>query len=220
MSETIDGLLFDMNGLFRHWRNHGARTSEQRAGLPVGAIGDYAYCHPSYRLARVGVLTDQQWADDVATRLASDYGQAVREFLEPWRSDRGEPDASMIDLLTELRRHLPVGVLSNCTDALRADLELHGIVFDYVFSSAELGVDKPSPQVYRKAAKLMGIPTRSLAYFDDEPTFVIAAKFTGMNAHLFTGIADLVARLNTLGVRVDIGRHGRANASTSFGQQE
>ncbi|MGW0883230.1 HAD-IA family hydrolase [Streptomyces sp. NPDC002671] len=123
---------------------------------------------------------------------------AVRDALGPWRADRGEPDTTMVGLLAEIRRHLPVGVLSNCTDALRTDLQLHGITFDHVFPSAELGIDKPSPHAYRHAAKRMGIPTRALAYFDDEPTFVHAARTVGMHAHLFTGPAEFTARLRTL----------------------
>ncbi|MGK5627960.1 HAD family hydrolase [Streptomyces sp. URMC 123] len=197
----IDGLLLDMNGLFRHWHNTGAHTSEQRAGLPTGTIARYAYDHPAYRLARVGVLTDQQWADDVAERLANDYGPATRDHLAPWREDRGEPDQTMIDLLRRIRTHLPVGVLSDCTDSLHADLERHGITFDHVFTSAGLGVDKPSPIAFH-AAERMGLPPHKLGYFDDEPTFVQAAHTTGMHARLFQGPRAFVTDLRALGLKV------------------
>ncbi|MFI9772473.1 HAD-IA family hydrolase [Streptomyces sp. NPDC052415] len=200
MTARIDGLLLDMNGLFRHWRNTGARTSEHLAGLPAGTIARYAYDHPAYRLARVGVLTDQQWADDVTERLTTDFGPHVRAALDPWRTDRGEPDTHMAALLTQVRQLLPVGVLSNCTDALRADLQHHGITFDHVFPSAELGVDKPSPHAYRQAAEHMGILTHHIAYFDDEPTFVHAARSTGMHAHLFTSADEFTIRLRELGL--------------------
>lgn len=198
----IDGLLLDMNGLFRHWRNTGAQTSEQRASLPAGTIARYAYGHPSYRLARVGVLTDQQWADDVTERLANDYGPAVREHLAAWRSDRGKPDPTMVELLRQIREHVPVGVLSNCADALPADLDHHNIEFDFVFASAHLGVDKPSPLAFRAAAERMGLPPTKLGYFDDEPTFVAAARATGLHTHLFQGVADFVAELSNFGLPV------------------
>ncbi|MCC3773816.1 HAD family hydrolase [Streptomyces sp. UNOB3_S3] len=197
---SIDGLLLDMNGLFRHWRNAGALASEQRAGLPPGTIARYAYNHPAYRLARVGVLTDQQWASDVADRLANDYGPAVRDHLGPWRADRGEPDPTMIGLLRQIREHVPVGVLSNCTDALRADLEHHCIEFDFVFPSADLGVDKPSPLAYQTAASRMGSLISALAYFDDEPTFVLAARSVGMQAHRFNGATEFAEHIRSLGV--------------------
>ncbi|MFF4647731.1 HAD family hydrolase [Streptomyces sp. NPDC001389] len=200
MTDRIEGLLVDMNGLFRHWHNTGARQSERLAGLPPGTVSHYAYDHPTYRAARVGLLTDQEWADSVADRLADDFGPAVYQNLGPWRADRGERDDTMVELLNQIRRHMPVGVLSNCTDALPADLEHHNITFDHVFSSASLGVDKPSPHAFQTAADRMGIPTQRLAYFDDEPTFVHAAATTGLHAHLFTGPSDFTTRLHQLGL--------------------
>ncbi|MGW2612969.1 hypothetical protein ACWC4A_53310, partial [Streptomyces mirabilis] len=71
MSTRIDGLLLDMNGLFRHWKDTGAQKSERLAHLPEGTITRYAYEHPSYRLARVGVLTDEQWAQSSITSETS-----------------------------------------------------------------------------------------------------------------------------------------------------
>ncbi|MER7194859.1 HAD family hydrolase [Streptomyces flaveolus] len=196
----IHGVLFDMNGLFRHWRNTGARTSERTAGLPEGTIDRYAYQHPSYRLARVGVLTDQQWAEDVTKRLTTDYGPHIRPALAPWREDRGEAAPDMIALLARIREQVPVGVLSNSIDALHDDLKHHGITFDDVMPSADLGVDKPSPHAYRLAAERMGITPDLLAYFDDEPTFVRAAAVVGLHAHLFTHAADVRERLRTAGL--------------------
>ncbi|MFI1415001.1 HAD family hydrolase [Streptomyces sp. NPDC020707] len=209
MPTCIEGLLFDMNGLFRHWHDTGARTSERLANLPEGTITRYAYNHPTYRLARVGILTDQQWADDVSDRLTADFGPHIRDALTPWRTDRGQPEPQMIKLLAELRRQVPVGVLSNSTDALRADLQHHGITFDHVFPSAELGVDKPSPHAFNSAADRMGISPQALVYFDDEPTFVHAARSIGMQAHLFTTPTECAARLEELGLAPTLPVHDR-----------
>ncbi|MGW5938763.1 hypothetical protein ACWIG3_11585 [Streptomyces celluloflavus] len=46
----------------------------------------------------------------------------------------------------------------------------------------------------------MGIPTRALAYFDEEPTFVHAARTLGIQAHLFTEPAEFTAHLRALGL--------------------
>ncbi|MEU6934911.1 HAD family hydrolase [Streptomyces sp. NPDC046374] len=200
MTATITALLVDMNGLFRHWRDSGARTAETLGGLPEGTINRYAYDHPSYRLARVGLLTDQQWADSVSDRLAADFGESVRDALVHWRKDRGLRSASMVTLLNEIRTHVPVGVLSNSTDALHDDLRHHGIEFDYVLPSADLGVDKPSPHAYRIAAERMGHAPTSMAYFDDEPTFGTAATSVGLHAHLFTTQEHFTSALTRYGL--------------------
>lgn len=184
---TIDAVLCDMNGLFRHWQNTGAATGEQAAGLLPHTIATYAYDHVSYRLARVGVLTDQEWADDVTARLTADFGPAAKDAITPWREDRGIPDQTMISILGALRQHLPVGVLSNCTDALRDDLLRHGIAFDHVFPSAEIGVEKPAPLAYLTATAAMNVLPARVAFWDDQPYFVTAARHAGLKAHLFTG---------------------------------
>lgn len=206
MRTDIRGLLFDMNGLFRHWRNAGAREGEELAGLPAGTFDVYAYQHPMYRLAKVGVISDQEWADDVERRLVGDFGPDAQKAIPPWRLDRGETDAVMIDLLEQAQRQVPVGVLSNTTDAFRTDLEHHGIagLFDFVLPSADLGVDKPSPLAYRAAAERMGIAPQHLYYSDDEPTFVAGARHAGLEADLFTGAADFAASLNRLGIAVTV----------------
>ncbi|GAA4782277.1 hypothetical protein GCM10023220_01060 [Streptomyces ziwulingensis] len=111
---------------------------------------------------------------------------------------------------------MPVGVLSNCTDALRADLQHHGITFDHVLPSAELGVDKPSPHAYRHAASQMGIPTHALAYYDDEPTFVHAARSVGMHAYLFAGADKFTTHLRGHGLPLPT-RHG-SNAPARIAQ--
>ncbi|MFJ8478469.1 HAD family hydrolase [Kitasatospora sp. NPDC094011] len=201
---AVDGLLVDMDGLFRHWRDTGARLGERRADLPAGTFDAYAYRHPSYRLAQLGVLTDQQWADDVAARLVDAFGPRALEAIGPWRADRGEIDPVMLDLLAQARRHVPVGVLTNTTTAFRADLAHHGIanVFDFVFPTAELGVDKPAPLAFHTAARKMGIAPDRLFFTDDEPPYVAGALHAGLNAEVFTGPKGFAAALTRIGVPV------------------
>jgi hypothetical protein len=50
----IDGLLCDMNGLFRRWRNVGASEGERIAGLPPGTLAAYATTTPRTAWQRLG----------------------------------------------------------------------------------------------------------------------------------------------------------------------
>ncbi|WP_329941900.1 HAD family hydrolase [Streptomyces sp. BE147] len=124
----------------------------------------------------------------------------ARRRTVPWRQDRGTPVPTMIALLNEVRRHVPTRVLSNCTDALATDLQHHGITFDHICSSAELGVDKPSPHAFRLAADRMGLPPTALAYFDDERTFVTAALTTGLHAHQYRTPERTAHTLRSMGL--------------------
>jgi putative hydrolase of the HAD superfamily len=204
MPTTVDALLCDLHGLFHHFRNTGARAGETAAGLPPGTLATYAYDHPNYELAKVGVLTDQHWADDVEHRLVTDFGPRARDAIEPWRRDRGESDSVMLQLLAQARQHVKVGLLSNFTDILRSDLAHHGIAdaFDYVFPSAELGVQKPSALAYRLAAVQMRVTPSRLYFFDDKEPYVLGARHAGLQAELFTGPQGFATTLNRLGIPV------------------
>jgi len=198
---TVDLLLLDLDGLLRHWRDTGAREGEHLAGLPEGTLGS-AYSLPEYKLAQLGVLTDEQWADAVRDHLISQHGPGARTAIAPWRADRGEIDHQMLALVRAARRHLPVAILSNTTSALPDDLRLHGISedFDAVFTSAGLGVAKPAPAAYRAVAAALGISPRRIFFTDDEMIHVHGARHAGLQAEQFTSQHWLSATLASLGL--------------------
>jgi FMN phosphatase YigB (HAD superfamily) len=140
----------------------------------------------------------------VAARLSADFGPSALTAISPWRCDRGETDPVMLDLLSQARRQLPVGVLSNTTDAFRDDLRHHGIAdaFDHILPSAEIGVDKPSPLAFEIAAERMRVAPRNLYYVDDEPTFVKGARHAGLIAELFTSADAFAGSLRRFGIDV------------------
>jgi HAD superfamily hydrolase (TIGR01509 family) len=69
-------------------------------------------------------------------------------------------------------------------------------LFDYIYSSAELGVKKPDPQYYQhiinklRDMQIIGKPS-DIAYFDDHPTNVRSAEALGLRAYLYTGIRQV-----------------------------
>ncbi|MFB7618310.1 HAD family hydrolase [Kitasatospora sp. NPDC056181] len=201
---TPKGLLFDLHGVLQHFDNHGARAGEEAAGLPLGTIDRVAYQHPAYEAAKVGLMTDDEWAWTIAHHLVEQFGECARAAIDPWRSDRGRPDPVMIDLVKQAAQVTVVGVLSNFTDRMHTDLALHGITAHHAFASADLGVTKPSPLAFREATTRMGIRPHDLYYFDNEVTFVTGARAAGLRAELFTTPQACARRLGTLGIPVQL----------------
>ncbi|MFJ2193699.1 HAD family hydrolase [Kitasatospora sp. NPDC087861] len=211
------GVLFDLHGLFQIFDDRGAAEGESAAGLDPGTLARYAYQHPDYEAAKVGLMTDTEWALGVERRLVADCGEVARSAIGPWRADRGRPDPVMIDLLGQvMAAGTPCGVLSNFTDAMHADLHRHGITPDYAFSSADLGVAKPSPLAFREAAERMGIAPGDVCYFDDAITFVAGARAAGMQAELFTTAQACAHRLRTLGINVRLAHADLCETSRGF----
>ena len=69
--------------------------------------------------------------------------------------------------------------------------------FDRRFASQILGCAKPKSIVYEKVEKLLGVPPRSILFFDDRQDNVDAAARLGWHARLYTGHERLLADLTS-----------------------
>jgi putative hydrolase of the HAD superfamily len=82
-----------------------------------------------------------------------------------------------------LKGRYRVDLLSNYVGRwARLLLERFGILtlFDAVLISTEVGVRKPSAEIYRRACALLGVPPAKAAYIGDENEDMIGALQVGM----------------------------------------
>jgi len=87
-------------------------------------------------------------------------------------------------VLEQLRRRFQLAVISNFDGRLRFILQHLGIskFFSHVFISSELGADKPDPEIYRRALKLIDRkPTEVLHVGDDSQRDWEAASAAGLS---------------------------------------
>jgi len=87
-------------------------------------------------------------------------------------------------VLEQLRRRFQLAVISNFDGRLRFILRHLGIskFFSHVFISSELGADKPDPEIYRRALKLIDRkPTEVLHVGDDSQRDWEAASAAGLS---------------------------------------
>lgn len=74
-------------------------------------------------------------------------------------------------VLEELRPRFQLAVISNFDGRLRMILQHLGIskFFEQVFISSELGADKPDPEIYRRALRLMHLEPSQVVHVGDDP---------------------------------------------------
>ena len=70
--------------------------------------------------------------------------------------------------------------------------------FEAMFVSAELGLIKPDPEIYRVTARELGIPLEQMVFIDNKKINVDAAVALGVTGHVFTTVAELRAFLESL----------------------
>jgi putative hydrolase of the HAD superfamily len=75
------------------------------------------------------------------------------------------------EALHKLRLRFQLAVISNFDGRLRFILQHLGITkyFDHVFISSELGADKPDPEIFRRALKLIHLSPNEVLHVGDDP---------------------------------------------------
>jgi putative hydrolase of the HAD superfamily len=70
--------------------------------------------------------------------------------------------------------------------------------FEAMFVSAEMGLIKPDPEIYRVVAGELGITLRQMVFIDNKKINVDAASALGVTGHVFTTVAELRVFLESL----------------------
>jgi len=75
------------------------------------------------------------------------------------------------EVLEHLRPRFQLAVVSNFDARLRFILQHLGVskYFSYIFVSSELGADKPDPEIFRRAVKVMHLNANEVLHVGDDP---------------------------------------------------
>jgi len=96
------------------------------------------------------------------------FEQLYTEFTQPniW-----ELYPETLEVLTQLRSHYRLGVISNFDGRLRPILDNLGLTgfFDPIVISSEVGADKPDPWIFQRALTLAGTGPAEALHVGDEP---------------------------------------------------
>ena len=202
VERLVDGLLVDLDGVIRHWDPSHIPAVEERFGLPEGSLGPVAFEDDRLARAMDGRLAFEAWCEEIGREVAAAHGTDAAAVAEAWAAAGWDIDLEMVDLVAEVRRVVPVALLSNASTRLLVDLERSGIAgaFDAVVGSADLGAAKPAAAAFEAAAEAIGVPLERCCFVDDTVGHVEAARALGLRAEVFTGVDDLRACLAELGV--------------------
>lgn len=120
---------------------------------------------------------------------------------------RMRADAVMQDAVIAFKAAgVRTGLLSNSWGAGTYDRRRFDQLFDVLVISGELGVRKPSPEIYATAAERMGLAPEELVFVDDLPGNLKPARALGMATVHHTDAAATIAQLEELlGVAVPAG---------------
>lgn len=201
---SLQAVIFDFGGVLWDMRWDVARELDRAHGLPKSSVFETLYRGPAWGDIECGVGDPAMWTEGAHRELERRAGRALPRLHEEWRKVQAAIEAN-IDLLGTLRSRYRCSLLSNADLSLRGRLEgelaLHHL-FDDIVVSAEVGMAKPAPEIFRLAADRLGLPPAACAFVDDWDKNVEAARAVGMAAvlHRVDRGHDLRAQLAALGV--------------------
>jgi len=197
MSEQPRAVIFDLDVVIRDWNATEIAEVETSFGLEAGAILAVGFCEELGIAAMTGQLSYREWMDEIRRRIIGEHGGSVTGALDEWELNVGLVDTEMLDVLRSVRRHVSAAVLSNGTTRLRRDLHALDLTdeFDVIFNTAEIGVAKPDPAVFRHVLGELGVDATEALFIDDLAENVEGARSVGIRAHVHTDRLSTIAFL-------------------------
>ncbi|MBI3762937.1 MAG: HAD family phosphatase, partial [Chloroflexi bacterium] len=185
---VIKALFFDIGGvLLRTEDLSGRQKWERRFGLPDWGLADVVFNNEIAARATIGRATqDDVWAH-VAVRFnltEDEIAELQRDF---WAGDRF--DEELIGFVASMRPRYRTGVISNAWPGTQEFLARHPAIsaaFERLIISAEVGIAKPDPRIFRLALGAFGVAPRDAVFVDDVLENVEAARGVGMAGVHFT----------------------------------
>ena len=192
MIEGIRGVIFDLDGTvidsmkiwteidIEYLKRHGHELPDDlQSSLEGKSFEETA----QYFKERFGIK-------DSLDVIMNEWNEMAYEFY----SERVSTKGMVTELIEEFsKRGIPMALAtSNSRVLAEAALKGHGLdrYISIVVTSSEVGKGKPNPDVFLKAAELIGIEPKSCVVFEDTYPGILGAKNAGMMA---IGIYDEVS---------------------------
>jgi len=180
-------VFVDFGGVIMQTEDKGPRTRQaERLGMTFRDLEKIFFESDSSQRASTGEIPEEAHWQAVTETLGVSRAEADKIIAGFFSGDRA--DAALLDFLRSLRPERKVGLISNAWSGLRAFIASQKFedVFDEMIISAEVGVVKPDPRIYRLALEKLGAQPEESVFVDDVLANVEAARSIGMSAIQFT----------------------------------
>lgn len=193
----IRAVVFDLDGVVRHFDPEHVQAIERRHGIAEGSIESFAFAQPHIEDVTTGRISRTDWVEMIAQHIGSAAAAAE------WGSQPSRVDPEILQLAAALRETgIVTAILTNGTDTIPAEAVELGLVrhFDPIFNSAAIGYIKPDERVFLHVLDRLGLEAQEVFFTDDSERKLHGARACGMHAHHFAGIDRLRAALARYGL--------------------
>jgi putative hydrolase of the HAD superfamily len=197
---SIRAIIWDLGGVLLRTEDGSARLRwEERLGLQPGSLERLLFDNEVAQQASVGLATADQVLTWLLCRL--DLPESDRQALVDGMFGGDRVDAVLMAYIRGLRPAHKVGMITNAWSEIRVALENEWHIadaFDPLVISAEVGLVKPDPRIYRLALERLGVAPEEAVFIDDFEVNVAGARAVGMMAIRFCSADQVLEDLEAL----------------------
>jgi epoxide hydrolase-like predicted phosphatase len=170
----------------------------EHEGLPPDTVKDRFRSDPRARELLVGLEDGTLPEHEFEVALAEVLGVDGTNLIDRMFAGAGA-DEEMVETVRRVHgAGVRTGLVSNSWGSRRYDHDQLGELFDAVVISAEVGMRKPTPEIYAIGAERIGVPPEACVFVDDLPFNLKPAAELGMATVLHRGPAETIAELERL----------------------
>ncbi|MEO9329018.1 HAD family hydrolase [Gordonia aurantiaca] len=199
----VRAVVFDWSGVLTESPLSGLHRYAAESDLEENALDRYVRGDEEFAKVERGESSVKDFLRGTCIRIREDHGVEVDiRRLAAAMADTRTLRPAMIELIEELSGRYTLAVLTNNVvenrDHLATTLPLEH--FAFILNSADVGVRKPDPEIYRELLRRLDCAGSEVVYIDDFAENLAPAADLGMTTIEFTEPAELRERLAELGV--------------------
>jgi putative hydrolase of the HAD superfamily len=170
----------------------------EREGLSMDTVRDLFRSDPASRELLVGLETGTLPEPDFERGFAEILGVAPEQLIARMFAGAG-PDEAMLAAVRRARgAGIRTGLISNSWGAATYDGALLAELFDGVVISGDVGLRKPTPEIYAMGARAVSLPPEECVFVDDLPFNLKPARELGMATVRHVEAGQTIAELEGL----------------------
>ncbi|MGY4983469.1 HAD family hydrolase [Streptomyces sp. 900105755] len=174
----------------------GMQRWDEGLGLPAGSVDQQL--DDVWQAGAIGTISVTEVRAEVGARLGLDAMQVETFIADLWTEYLGTPNVELIAYVRGLRSRCRLGILSNSFVGARemetAMYQFDELVEEIVYSH-EIGVCKPDARAFDMTCARLEVRPADCLFIDDYDVNIEAARAAGMQAHLFAGNEQTIARI-------------------------
>ena len=167
-------------------------TAPYAEGEDLAVVRDVVFDRKYFDALDLGELSDEEAKADFRHRLPQRLWETADTVYDNWIRNL-PPIEGMAELVKDLKKAgIHVYLLSNISRYFSSHKEANPVLFefeDWVFS-AEVGLVKPDPAIFRHAVEKFGVVPEETLFVDDNAKNLEGAASVGLSTYLFDGNAD------------------------------